>query len=76
MNLPAVSLGPAPLVAEPPTFAESFAAAEQAALGFLVGDHGFHLEEREVGRAGSERGVFGRVVYRSTAVGQGPVARA
>ena len=65
---------PAPVaVAEPPTFAESFAAAEQAALGFLVGEHGFHVEEREVGRAGSERGVFGRVVYRSTASAEGPL---
>ena len=52
-------------VAEPPTFAESFAAAEQAAFGFLVSEHGFQVVEREVGRDGAERGVFGRVVYRS-----------
>jgi len=72
MNRPGTNLVPAPVaVSEPPTFAESFAAAEQVALGFLVGEHGFHVEEREVGRAGSDRGVFGRVVYRSTASAKG-----
>ena len=58
-------------VSEPPTFAESFAAAEQAAFGFLVSEHGFRAGEREVGRDGSERGVFGRVVYRSPASAKG-----
>jgi len=67
MTVREASLGPTPVVNEPPTFAESFTAAQQAALGFLVGEHGFHIEEREVGRAGSDRGAFGRVVYRSTA---------
>ena len=56
---------------EPPTFADSFGAAEHAAFGFLVSEHGFHAEAREVGRAGSERGVFGRVVYRSPASAEG-----
>jgi hypothetical protein len=56
---------------EPPTFAESFGAAEQAAFGFLVSEHGFHIDAREVGRAGSERGVFGRVVYRSPTSAEG-----
>jgi len=56
---------------EPPTFAESFGVAEQAAFAFLVSEHGFHLHEREVGRAGSERGVFGRVAYRSPASADG-----
>jgi len=51
--------------AEPPTFAASFGAAEEAAFGFLVSEHGFQADAREVGRAGSEHGVFGRVVYRS-----------
>ena len=58
-------------VAEPPTFAESFAAAEQAAFGVLVSEHGFRAGEREVGRDGSKRGVFGRVVYRSAASAEG-----
>ena len=58
-------------VAEPPTFAESFAAAEQAALGFLVEEHGFRRDEREVGRAGIDRGVFGRVVSRAPASAKG-----
>jgi hypothetical protein len=62
---PGTSLVPVPIAAEPPTFAESFAAAEQAAFAFLVDEHGFQAGEREVGRAGSERGVFGRVAYRS-----------
>ena len=57
--------------ADPPSFAESFAAAEQAALGFLVEEHGFHRDEREVGRAGLDRSVFGRVVYRSPASAKG-----
>ena len=54
-----------------PTFAESFAAAEHAALGFLVDEHGFHRDKREVGRAGADRGVVGRVVYRSPASAKG-----
>ena len=71
LTLPRPDLAPAPVAAGPssadaPTFSESFAAAEQAALGFLVGEQGFYREEREVGRAGGERGVFGRAVYRST----------
>lgn len=72
MTLPQLHLAPAavaagPTFAQAPTFAESFAAAEQAALGFLVGEHGFQRAEREVGRAGLNRGVFGRTVYRSIA---------
>jgi hypothetical protein len=65
--------GPSPTsaVADPPSFAESFAAAEQAALGFLVEEHGFRRDEREVGRAGIDRGVFGRVVYRSPVSAKG-----
>jgi hypothetical protein len=63
---------PAPAEAAPPTFAESFAAAEQAAFGFLVAEHGFQVEAREVGRVGRDPGVSGRVVYRSADPGPGP----
>ncbi|HEY5323270.1 MAG TPA: hypothetical protein VIK58_10625, partial [Caldimonas sp.] len=68
---PEPSSSPTPVAADPPSFAESFAAAEQAALGFLVEEHGFRRDEREVGRAGIDRGVFGRVVYRSPASAKG-----
>ncbi|MEO5882009.1 MAG: hypothetical protein ABIQ06_06295 [Caldimonas sp.] len=64
-------LGATTVAAEPLTFAESFAAAEQAAFDFLVGEHGFQRAEREVGHSGSERGVYGRVVYRSPASAKG-----
>jgi hypothetical protein len=59
------------LAAEPPSFADSFCAAEQAAFDFLVGEHGFERGERQVGRRGIDRGVFGRVVYRSPASADG-----
>jgi hypothetical protein len=72
---PEASPSPTPVAADPPSFAESFAAAEQAALGFLVEEHGFRRDEREVGRAGIDRGVFGRVVYRAPGLGQGAFAR-
>jgi len=68
---PEPSSSPTPVAADPPSFAESFAAAEQAALGFLVEEHGFRRDEREVGRAGIDRGVFGRVVYRAPASAKG-----
>ena len=68
---PEASASPTPVAADPPSFADSFAAAEQAALGFLVEEHGFRRDEREVGRAGIDRGVFGRVVYRSPASAKG-----
>src|SRR6185436_3170337 len=56
-----------PAAAEPPTFAESFCAAEQAAFGFLVDEHGFRRDERQVDRGATRHGVVGRVVYRSPA---------
>jgi len=68
---PEASSSPAPVAADPPSFAEAFAAAEQAALGFLVEEHGFRRDEREVGRTGVDRSVFGRVVYRSPASAKG-----
>ena len=71
LNDPEASPSPTPAAADPPSFADSFAAAEQAALGFLVEEHGFRRDEREVGRAGIDRGVFGRVVYRSPASAKG-----
>ena len=67
----ATRTGEAPAPTEPASFAESFCAAEQAAFGFLVGEHGFHRDERPVGRDSAERGVFGRVVYRSPASPEG-----
>ena len=59
------------VAAEQPTFAEAFCAAEQAAFDFLVAEHGFSRDEREVGRGDAERGVFGRVVYRSPVSAKG-----
>lgn len=59
------------VAAEPPSFAESFCAAEQAALGFLVDEHGFHRDAPQLERGGAERGVSGRVVYRSPASAEG-----
>ena len=53
------------IAAVQPTFAEAFCAAEQAAFDFLVDEHGFSRDEREVVRGGAEDGVLGRVVYRS-----------
>ena len=65
------SLDEAPAAAEPPTFAESFCAAEQAAFGFLVDEHGFRRDERQVDRGATRHGVVGRVVYRSPASADG-----
>jgi hypothetical protein len=59
------------VAAEPPSFAESFAAAEQAALGFLVEEHGFRRDGPEIGRDRLDRTVVGRVVYRSPASPKG-----
>lgn len=71
MNEPDAEPAPPPVTEGPATFEESFGAAEQTAFRFLVSEHGFHVAEREVARAGSEFGVFGRVVYQSSASAEG-----
>jgi len=69
-ELPAAPATP-PVPDGPATFEASFGAAEHAAFAFLVDEHGFHVAERQVERAGSAIGVLGRVVYRSAASPEG-----